>query len=99
MRLISAGSLVRAQSGPVFARGVVENKDCRALASEGGLFGYATIPQRGYDLAGQQETSLRAQRKQYYGEECPAATWVHVQRLYLPKFVIEMELVAVFPKS
>jgi 2-iminobutanoate/2-iminopropanoate deaminase len=39
-----------------------------------------------------------AVRKQYYGTECPAATWVQVQRLYSPKFVIEVELVAVFPK-
>jgi 2-iminobutanoate/2-iminopropanoate deaminase len=37
-------------------------------------------------------------RKEYYGEEYPAATWVQVQRLYLPKLVIEVELVAVFPK-
>src|SRR5580765_3146964 len=32
MRLISAGSLVRAQSGPVFARIVEESEDCRAVA-------------------------------------------------------------------
>ena len=32
MRLISAGSLVRAQSGPVFARVAVEREDCRAVA-------------------------------------------------------------------
>src|SRR5438477_7244307 len=37
-------------------------------------------------------------RKEYYGEECPAATWVQVQRLYLPKLVIEVEVVAVFSK-
>src|ERR1700730_16831048 len=36
-----------------------------------------------------------AVRKEYYGAECPAATWVQVQRLYSPKFVIEVELVAV----
>lgn len=35
-------------------------------------------------------------RKEYYGAECPAATWVQLQ-LYLPKFVIEVELIAVFP--
>jgi 2-iminobutanoate/2-iminopropanoate deaminase len=38
-------------------------------------------------------------RKEYYGTECPAGTWVQVQRLYLPKFVVEVELVAVFPKG
>jgi 2-iminobutanoate/2-iminopropanoate deaminase len=37
-------------------------------------------------------------RKQYYGSEFPAATWVQVQRLYLPEFVVEVELVAQFPK-
>jgi 2-iminobutanoate/2-iminopropanoate deaminase len=37
-------------------------------------------------------------RKEYYGEEYPAATWVQVQRLYSPKLIIEVELVAVFPK-
>jgi 2-iminobutanoate/2-iminopropanoate deaminase len=41
----------------------------------------------------------KAVRKEYYGDECPAATWVQVQRLYLPEFVVEVELVAVFPKS
>jgi 2-iminobutanoate/2-iminopropanoate deaminase len=38
-------------------------------------------------------------RKEYYGTECPAAIWVQVQRLHLPKFVVEVELVAVFPKT
>ena len=38
-------------------------------------------------------------RKEYYGTECPAGTWVQVQRLYLPKFVVEVELVAVLPKG
>jgi len=37
-------------------------------------------------------------RKEYYGSEFPAATWVQVQRLYLPAFVVEVELVAQFPK-
>ena len=37
-------------------------------------------------------------RKDYYGSEFPAATWVQVQRLYLPSFVVEVELVAQFPK-
>jgi enamine deaminase RidA (YjgF/YER057c/UK114 family) len=37
-------------------------------------------------------------RKPYYGETLPAATWVQVQRLYLPAFVVEVELVAEFPR-
>ncbi|HZP67402.1 MAG TPA: RidA family protein [Rudaea sp.] len=37
-------------------------------------------------------------RKDYYGTELPAATWVQVQRLFLPAFVVEVELVAEFPK-
>ena|SRR5437588_9644107 len=37
-------------------------------------------------------------RKEFYGSTLPAATWVQVQRLYLPSFVVEVELTAVFPK-
>jgi enamine deaminase RidA (YjgF/YER057c/UK114 family) len=36
-------------------------------------------------------------RKDYYGSYLPAATWVQVQRLYLPSLVVEVELVAKFP--
>ena len=37
-------------------------------------------------------------RKEYYGSDFPAATWVQVQRLYLPAFVVEVEVTAQFPK-
>ena len=33
-------------------------------------------------------------RKQYYGSNLPAATWVEVRRLFLPQFVVEIELTA-----
>jgi enamine deaminase RidA (YjgF/YER057c/UK114 family) len=33
-------------------------------------------------------------RKEFYGELLPAATWVQVQRLYLPSFVVEIEVTA-----
>ena len=33
-------------------------------------------------------------RKEFYGRSFPAATWVQVQRLYLPSFVVEVELTA-----
>ena len=36
-------------------------------------------------------------RKEYYGSDFPAATWVQVQRLYLPAFVVEIEVSAEFP--
>jgi enamine deaminase RidA (YjgF/YER057c/UK114 family) len=36
-------------------------------------------------------------RKDYYGADFPAATWVQVQRLYLPAFVVEVEVTAEFP--
>jgi 2-iminobutanoate/2-iminopropanoate deaminase len=36
-------------------------------------------------------------RKEYYGTDFPAATWVQVQRLYLPAFVVEVEVTAQFP--
>ena len=38
-------------------------------------------------------------RKEFYGPEYPAATWVQVQRLYSPNFVVEIEVTAVFPKK
>jgi enamine deaminase RidA (YjgF/YER057c/UK114 family) len=38
----------------------------------------------------------KAIRKEYYGDTFPAATWVQVQRLYLPAFVVEVELTAQF---
>jgi 2-iminobutanoate/2-iminopropanoate deaminase len=38
-------------------------------------------------------------RKDYYGSVLPAATWVQVQRLYLPSFVVEIELTAVYPRK
>ncbi len=37
-------------------------------------------------------------RKEFYREPFPAATWVQVQRLYLPSFVVEIELTAEYPK-
>jgi 2-iminobutanoate/2-iminopropanoate deaminase len=37
-------------------------------------------------------------RKQFYGEVFPAASWVQVQRLYLPSQVVEIEVTAVFPE-
>ena len=33
-------------------------------------------------------------RKEYYQEDWPAATWVEVRRLYLPEFLVEIEVVA-----
>lgn len=38
-----------------------------------------------------------ALRKEYYGADFPAATWVQVQRLYLPAFTVEIELTAQYP--
>jgi 2-iminobutanoate/2-iminopropanoate deaminase len=35
-------------------------------------------------------------RKKYYGETLPVATWVQVQRLYVPSLVVEVELTAVY---
>ena len=37
-------------------------------------------------------------RKEFYGSVLPAATWVQVQRLYIPSFVVEVELTAEYPK-
>jgi enamine deaminase RidA (YjgF/YER057c/UK114 family) len=37
-------------------------------------------------------------RKEFYGQSLPAATWVQVQRLYRPAFVLEVELTAEYPR-
>jgi enamine deaminase RidA (YjgF/YER057c/UK114 family) len=37
-------------------------------------------------------------RKGFYGNTFPAATWVQVQRLYVPSLVLEVEVTAVYPK-
>lgn len=36
-------------------------------------------------------------RKAFYGANLPAATWVQVQRLYVPSLVVEIELTATYP--
>ncbi len=41
----------------------------------------------------------RAIRREIYGTEFPAATWVQVNRLFNPEYVIEVELIAVFPEE
>lgn len=40
----------------------------------------------------------KALRKEFYGDHLPAATWVQVQRLYLPSFVVEIELTAEYSR-
>lgn len=37
-------------------------------------------------------------RKSFYGPTLPAATWVQVQRLFSPSFVLEVELIAEYPE-
>lgn len=37
-------------------------------------------------------------RKTFYGSDFPAATWVQVDRLFMPAMVLEVELIAVFPE-
>lgn len=38
----------------------------------------------------------KAIRREFYGASLPAASWVQVQRLYLPSYVLEVELTAQF---
>ena len=40
----------------------------------------------------------RAVRREFYGKDFPAATWVQVDRLFQPEYTIEVELIAVFPE-
>jgi len=38
-------------------------------------------------------------RRKYYAEDFPAATWVEVERLYAAEFIIEIDVIAVFPDA
>jgi len=38
-------------------------------------------------------------RRNYYGNNFPAATWVEVKRLYDPSLVVEVEIVATLPDN
>ncbi len=38
-------------------------------------------------------------RKRFYQGETPAASWVQVSRLVVPQAVLEVEVIAVFPKA
>jgi 2-iminobutanoate/2-iminopropanoate deaminase len=38
-------------------------------------------------------------RKQIYGTSFPTATWLQVPRLFSPKLVLEVELIATFPSK
>lgn len=40
----------------------------------------------------------RAIRREFYGKDFPAATWVQIDRLFQPEYVIEVDLIAVFPE-
>lgn len=40
----------------------------------------------------------KAIRKDFYRESLPAASWIEVKRLYLPSFVLEVELTAQYSK-
>jgi 2-iminobutanoate/2-iminopropanoate deaminase len=40
----------------------------------------------------------RAVRREFYGKEYPASSWIQIDRLFQPEYVIEVELVAVFPE-
>lgn len=37
-------------------------------------------------------------RKKFYNKDFPAATWVQIQRLYMPSAKLEVELIAHLPK-
>jgi enamine deaminase RidA (YjgF/YER057c/UK114 family) len=43
--------------------------------------------------------AARAVRREFYGKDFPASSWVQVARLFEPGFVIEVEIEAVFPPS
>jgi len=41
--------------------------------------------------------AAKSMRRVYYQGDYPASTWVEVKRLYLPQFLVEIEVTAVLP--
>jgi len=91
------GALVGAGDMAAQSRQVFENLKI-ILEAEGATFAdvvkenvYAT------DLDG--FIANKGIRKEFYRDTLPAATWVQVQRLYVPSLVVEIELTAVYKKK
>lgn len=68
----------------------------RTLAAHGLGFGHV-VKENVFTLDLDALKAHKAIRNACYGGDFPAATWVQISRLFDPKHVIEVEVIAVFP--
>jgi len=68
-----------------------------SLASFGATF-ENVVKENLYTTDIEEMKKLNYVRKKYYNKDFPAATWIQIQRLYMPKAKLEIELIAHLPK-
>ncbi|MDP9955137.1 RidA family protein [Epilithonimonas hungarica] len=68
-----------------------------SLASFGATF-ENVVKENLYTTDIEKMKKLNYVRKKYYQNDFPAATWIQIQRLYMPKAKLEIELIAHLPK-
>ncbi|KFC19302.1 RidA family protein [Chryseobacterium sp. FH1] len=68
-----------------------------SLASFGATF-ENVVKENLYTTDIEEMKKLNYVRKKYYQNDFPAATWIQIQRLYMPKAKLEIELIAHLPK-
>jgi len=68
-----------------------------SLASFGATF-QNVVKENLYTTDIEEMKKLNYVRKKYYNNDFPAATWIQIQRLYMSKAKLEVELIAHLPK-
>ncbi|KFF16611.1 RidA family protein [Flavobacterium hydatis] len=68
-----------------------------SLASFGATF-ENVVKENLYTTDIEEMKKLNYVRKKYYNKDFPAATWIQIQRLYMPEAKLEIELIAHLPK-
>lgn len=70
----------------------------QSLASFGADFSHV-VKENLYTTDIEEMKKYNASRKKFYNGDFPAATWVQVDRLYMPSAKLEVELIAHLPKK
>ncbi len=83
-------------SGPNYQAAVPEcYKELQNILNRLGLTSKNIVKENVYARDIEQFKTQVAQRRNFYGNaDYPAATWVQVDRLYLPEHLVEIELIA-----
>lgn len=68
-----------------------------SLASFGATF-ENVVKENLYTTDIEEMKKLNYVRKKYYNNDFPAATWIQIQRLYMPEAKLEIELIAHLPR-